>query len=505
MNARYLILLVLLCLIIPALSGATITITADRHDYYLPVGEPAEIPLTVTSDYATDIPGTVQVSVARQLQKPGVVMISTSNRVSPFTVHPGRSFLNITQGVSAEPESFRVNVSFYYADPETKAVFLPEIILHFGAGTDQAGNIPEPMTGAGSAFSGDVPSSSSVNISEQPISVQQQAVNDGSTPPVSGTALALPDAEALRQQHDADRSGFEDRLSRDALVQITNESLAAQGFTRQALDAQPSTNNTGTFSMVYRKGTGGQVTVRGSMMNGSVPAVLEMSDGVLSADPTLDTNTTFRSYAKTLADGGYLPTATSINRSLLDATVTMTYNRTDSAEARINATVAGQEVQALSLDTVNGPLPVALIAIMLGGVAVLAAVSVRLYRGYIRRRGRDPGTVTSPVSHGDASAYRVEARHLLEMAETAFEQDRFPEAYGLTGQSLRLFLAHEYGTGAEMTASEILAMVRAGGIPDQEIETILARCSDVEFAKGRPETGEFAAMIAHIHAMTEPR
>ena len=55
MNARYLILLVLLCLIIPALSGATITITADRHDYYLPVGEPAEIPLTVTSDYAVSL------------------------------------------------------------------------------------------------------------------------------------------------------------------------------------------------------------------------------------------------------------------------------------------------------------------------------------------------------------------------------------------------------------------------------------------------------------------
>jgi hypothetical protein len=508
MNARHAILLVLLCLVVPAISGATITITADRHDYYFSPGEPAEIPLTATSDYAADIPGTVQVSIARQLQKPGVVMISTSNRVYPFTVQPGRSFLNITQGASADTQDLRVNISFYYADPAQKAVFLPEIILHFGAGTGPAGTLPAPLTGSGGAFSGDVPLSSSVSITEQPVSVQQQAAHDGTVQQVSGTVLAQPDAEALRQQQEreeqereAERSAFEDRLSRDPLVRVTNESLAAQGFTRQELDAQPSTNSTGTFSMVYRKGADGQAILRGSMLNGTVPSVLETSNRILSADPALDANTTFLSYTGTLAGGGYLPEETSINRSLLDATVTMTYHRADSVQARINATITRHEVQSVSLDTVNKPIPLVLAAVILGAAAVLGACGVFLYRRYLvlKRMGPDAG-VSSDVD-GDPSAYRREARHLLDAAGLAFEQDRFPEAYGLTGQALRLFLAHEYGHGGELTGSEILEVVRARVVPDREIETILDRCCDVEFAKGQPGAAEFAAMIAHLRAM----
>lgn len=75
--------LLLLCLVFPAVPAADITLAAGQQDYYFLTGQPVEIPLAVTSSYPDHMPATIRFSTDAQLQKTGVVMISTQNRASP--------------------------------------------------------------------------------------------------------------------------------------------------------------------------------------------------------------------------------------------------------------------------------------------------------------------------------------------------------------------------------------------------------------------------------------
>jgi hypothetical protein len=95
----------------------------------------------------------------------------------------------------------------------------------------------------------------------------------------------------------------------------------------------------------------------------------------------------------------------------------------------------------------------------------------------------------------------VEAERILTDAEQAFARQEYAEAYGLAGRALRVFLSYEYGDRGEVTAPEVLVLLHNAGRDTAGIESLLGQSSDVAFARGAPDAGEFSRLAGRIREM----
>jgi hypothetical protein len=487
-----------LCLLVSPVLAADITITAAQKEYYFLTGQPVTIPLTTASSYPGTITGTLQLSIDEQLQKAGTVMVRTENRVSARDIPPGTSSLNNPIGTYGAPKGLRVHVTFDYRDPAMVHVVLPEIIIHVVAAPEQVRNAESPVKSTSGPGTGNVPTSSSVTIAEETVSVRQQMGSDTGGSPGQGGPGGL-NATALQEQQ-REQDEFSDRLSHDPLFDLVNRSLALQGFTLRSMDARPSANDTGTFSAVYGKGTDGQVVIGGSMEAGIVSGVNGQSNTAINSTPALDANPTIASFDRELSAQGFRMTETLFDRTLPNTTLNISYTDLGGRKAFINATDSRGNVTRVSMEVEPpGSLPAIVIFVGTG----LAAISGwLLYRRSVRR-SLSKARVTVPVPEPDPTP--VVIGH-LSAAQEAYAEGRFPEAYGLAARALRSTILPRSGSGAGMTNTEFLAFLRDSSACDlQRIEAILSRCSEVEFAKGKPDAAEFTSFIETIRGMVSGR
>ncbi len=503
MICKCLFAVILLCLIIPASVAADITFTAGEQDYYFLTGQNIEIPLTVSSSYPDETVGTVRFSTDAQLQKTGVEMISTQNRVFSQTVPAGRSFLNLTIAPSQVSREYKVHFSFYHATPSPINVSLPEFFIHIVADPGLMKNFPAPLESTSRPESGEIPAQSSVSAVEQTVSTRQQIGSDSSGQQSIASGHPQPDTDATRQQQqrekekrEREQAEFDVRLKTDPLFVAVNESLGAEGFSRQTLDTQPAGNETGTFSMVYRKGADEQVVVQGSMQGGVVPSVHELANTVITPDPALDADTTFQSFARTLAAQEYKHMETSLNRTLTGAMANITYATPDGKKAFVNATTKDQKVVQVSLEMETGPAGFPLVPLL-----ILATVILMIFGGYVywryKRRGLPAPEAQSSNSQSDFNHLK-DAERLLNDAELASEQHRYSDAYGQAGRALRIFLSYEFGNKSEVTTQEIVSLLRTSDRDMRNIDTILQRCDEVVFARQEPDSAEFSSIIRQV-------
>jgi hypothetical protein len=493
----------MLSLLVPTALAADITLTAGQQDYYFLTGQPVEIPLAVTSSYLDEIPGIIRFSTDAHLQKTGMVMISTQNRVFPQTIPAGWSFLNISLAPSLVSRDYKVHVSFYHTAPSPVNTSLPEFLIHIVADPGLVKNSPVPLASTSQPERGEIPSKSSVSAVEQTVSIRQQMGSDSTGQQSIASGQPQPDTEAARQQQQRDKEKrereqreFDGRLERDPLFVAVNKSLGAEGFIRQTLDTQPAGNDTGTFSMVYRKGAEDQVVVRGAMQGGIVPSVRELANTAITVDPSLDADTTFQSFTRTLAEQKYDRTETAINRTLTGAASNSTYATLDGKKAFVNATTHDNRVVQVTMEQETGPDGFPLVPSLLLAALILTMVGAYGYGRRGRRRLPDPQARTGlPSPDFD---HRMAAVRLLNDAELAYNQHRTSDAYGWASRALRVFLSHEYGNKGEVTTTEIVSLLRTSGRDYRDSEALLQRCDEVVFARQEPDDGQFLSMILTI-------
>ena len=506
-----LVLLLFVAMLVPAASASGITITSDKTDYYFALGDTAAISLPVSNTYDHDIDGTLQFTTVEQLQNTGSSLTSTKNRVYTTTIPSGNSHLNISAGTSTKPESIQIQVAFQYSDPSATQVTLPAITVHFVQdpsqySQSQGGQQTSTSSAATSAFG-----SSSVQIVQQSVSVQQQAGRDASQS--SSSALQnnqmSQDTSALKEQlqreaaeKEQEKNAFNSALDADPLVQQVNETLVADGYSRASVDTNPTSGSDGSFAMTYQNAAGEQVNLNGAMTQGVVPSVTEQSAAALNVTAPLAANTTYQSFVRTLGDKGYSRNTTLMNVTLSGAMVNVTYLTDKGTPAFVNATVENGNVTQVSLGlNEKGPdyLLIAIIAVVL----VIAAVCVWLI--WRRLKARKPVLPQASRQVRPAPVpldYRKEALRLLAEAEAAYHRHEYRDAYGLAGRAARVFLSYDHGDRRELTNAELVSVLAASGRAGSDtIATLLERTSDVEFAKGMPDEGEFTGMVTTIRRM----
>ncbi|MCK9580118.1 MAG: hypothetical protein M0Q92_06660 [Methanoregula sp.] len=495
--------ILLLCILVTGSLAADITFTAGQQDYYFLTGQAVEIPITVTSTYPDETHGIVRFSTDVQLQKTGVVMISTQNRVFSHTVPVGHSFLNLTMAPSQVARDYKVHISFWHAAPSPVNASLPEIYIHIVADPSLMKNIPVPRESTSLQESGEIPSESSVSIVEQTVSTWQQMGSDSTGQQSVAGNQPQGDTETAREQQLRDKERWEQeqrefygRLFADPLVAAVNASLVSEGFTRQALDTQPAGKDTGTFSMLYRKGADDQVVVQGAMHAGIIPSISESSNADIATDPSLGANTTFLYFSRTLRDHGYSHSGTAINRTLTGAIVNITYVTPEGQRAFVNATIEDNHVIQLAMEEEAGPGGFLWVPITILVMAILTVFGWYVYTKY--KRHKIPPMKTSAGQSCLDFDHRDEARQLILDAERASEQHRYTDAYGLASRSLRVFLSHEYGDHEEVTTAEIVSALRSSGRNTADLETILQRCDEIVFARQMPDAAEISTMIRRI-------
>jgi len=502
------LLLFILCtglLIVPVMA-ADISMSAASSDYYFGFGESADIPIAIASTYDHDIDGTLQFSTTEQLQNAGTMMMSTKNKVYSHTVSPGDSQITISAGTSDVEKSVRVQVAYDYTNPSAIHVAMPEILIHFVAQPPQSSGSQAPVTSTSSAGTGNVPTSSSVQIVQQSVSSQQQSGRDGSVQQALSNGQLAQDTSALKEQlqneakrAELDKAAFEEALSRDPLLASVNESLAADGFTRASQATNPESGTAGTFSQEYRNAAGESATVAGWMENGAVPSVTETSTAQVNVTAPLAANTTYQSAVKQLTEQGFSRNTSTLNIAAGGGSmVNLTYQNSQGKRAFVNATTDDTNVTQLTVavehDAPFDYLPV--LAAIAAGVVTLIAAWV-LYRKF-RQPGAKVLNLVPTATPREPFDHRNAARDLLAKAEIAYGKQQYPDACGLAGQALRLYLSWENGVCREMTNTELIVFLRSINADTVNVRTIFDRCTDVEFARGTLSPDEFPQMVTSI-------
>jgi len=505
---RCLFALLALCLLVPAAFAAGITITAEQKDYYFALGEPADIPLTISNTYTHAIDGTIQFTTIEQMQNANSVLMSTKNRVDTRTFEPGNSVMEVGAETSKVPRIIRGQIVYYYSDPSPVTVSLPEITIHFVDTKPSSGAAQSPVSSTSSP-GGNAPAGSSIQLVQQAASAQQQAGRDGSMQPSIQNSQIPQDAAALKEQlkkeaerKEQEKNQFNALLENDTLVRAVNSSLADEGFFRESLDTSPAGGDAGTFSMEYRNTAGEQVSLGGAMEEGSVPSVTERSGSPVRVSPTLNANATYLSSADHLREQGFLRNGTVMEISRGGTIVNLTYQNGQGRRATVNATITGGNVTSLDVGVEKEPAPDYLPAILIAIIAALVGVAgLLVYRRYCRQRDLGQRVPQPDGSGAGPFDHRAEAERLLKGAENAFCHHRYAEAYGMAGQALRLYLSYESGIRTETTNDEILAYIRSSHRDIAELETILRLCEMVEFARGEPDQEEFTGIIAKVRTL----
>jgi hypothetical protein len=339
---------------------------------------------------------------------------------------------------------YRVHVSYYYSDPSPVNVSLPEFSIYIVADPGLINNSPESLESTSLPESGQIPVTSSVSVVQQDVGVREQIGSDSfGTQSASGVqqqpATGTGGHQGMSQQ-EQEEDAFDTLLARDPLVAAVNSSLVSEGFTCQTLNTQPAGIDTGTFSMLYRRGAEDQAIVQGTVQEGAVPSVIERANAEITADPVLDTNATFESFTRTLAGQEYGYREVTVNRTLTGAMANISYTTPEGEKAWVNATTGDNRVIRVSMERAEGLWSSVLIPALTAGAFIV--ISGWYVRRRYKRRGRAAPVIKAAGPPPPVFDHRREAEHLISDAELAYSRCRYTDAYSLAGRALRVFLSH---------------------------------------------------------------
>ncbi len=512
MKYRIFPLLIFLCLLISSVYAAGITLSADQKEYYFSLGESADIPVAIASDFDRSIDGTLQFSTVEQLQTAGTVMTSSNNRMYSHSISPGNSQITINAGSSDVEKNVRVQVTYDYTDTAPVQVRLPEIIIHFVSKPPPSSSTQSPITSSSAPGSGNSQMTSSVQIVQQSMSIQQQTGQQSTVQQAIANNQMPQDAAALKAQlqqeaaqKEKNQNEFNERLAADPLVQQVNATLAADGFIRESINTNPKSSDEGTFAMSYKNPAGDKMDLQGTMTGGIVPSVLEQSASAVNVTAPLSANTTYQSLASELKGQGFKRNQTLMNVTLLGATVNITYLSGQGEPAYVNATIDRENVTQVSLGISKEKTNYLFIGLIVALLIILGLIIWWMYRRMVVQK--KILSTAGPLFHPAPVEldYKKEALRLLKEAEKSFTRGEYQDAYGLAGRAVRIFLSYELGVRHELTNAELASVLAASGLATQykTVIALLERCSDVEFAKGQPDSGEFTSIIRQIMEMVK--
>lgn len=512
MIRKSIIIFSLFLLLVPvAYAEGNIIFSIPQKDYYFQVGEQAYIPLNITNLYDKDINGILGYTITQEINSGSVHFSSSNTKSTSLQVNKGDSTVNLGLGSSDKPETLNVSLNFNYDDSGSKVVSLGNITIHFVENESDKQNQANPMQSSSQEASSTQqttdPFAEQEQQMQQIMQQMQQTINQQSSAQNPQQAMQNnqmeQDTSALKeqmqkqvQQQQEMQQQFQQQIAASQDFQKANQELSDLGYNLTSLSANPSSNNTGTFTANYDKQNGDKASIQGEMNNGTMKSLqTDTAEDRQKMRDLLSQNKDFQKYLKQLQDDGFNEVGSTFSRENNITALQIQYENSKNETAQINASFVNGSVEHVELarDQERNLYPIYLIGILIA--LVLAYLVYNKYSGKKERKTLVEEKIPLREENFD---YSKEAEKLVEKAMSLYEEKQFKEAYGTAAQALRLYLSYKYGLKKEVTNSELINYLKSKGVEYKKFDRCLQLSSLVEFAKHIPDDGEFEEMIETI-------
>jgi len=491
-----------------AYAEGNIIFSVPQKDYYFRVGEQAYIPLNITNLCNNDINGILGYTITQEINSGSVHFSSSNSKSTNFLVSKGNSTVNLGFGSSDEPETLSVSLNFNYDDNGSKVVSLGDITIHFVENESDKQNQTYPMQSSSQEASSTQQATDPFAQQEQQMQqIMQQMMNPqytAQTPqqasqnnqPNQDTSALKEEMQKQVQQQQQMQQQFQQQIAANQDFQKANQELSDLGYNLTSLSANPSSNNTGTFTASYEKQNGDEASIQGEMNNGTMKSLqTDTAEDRQKLRDLLSQNKDFQNYLNQLQEDGFEEIDSTFSRENNATALQIQYENPSNETARINAKFVNGSVKDVELvrEQERNLYPV-----YLTGILVLLVLAYLAYNKYSGKKEQNTLVEEKISLKEETFDFRKEAEKLVEKSISLYEEKQFKEAYGAASQALRLYLSYKYGLKKEVTNSELINYLKGKGVEYEKFDRCLQLSSLVEFAKHMPDDGEFQEMIEII-------
>jgi hypothetical protein len=183
---------------------------------------------------------------------------------------------------------------------------------------------------------------------------------------------------------------FQQQIAASQAFHKANQELSDLGYNLTSMSANPSSNNTGTFTASYEKQNGDEASIQGEMINGTMKSLqTDTAEDRQKLRDLLAQNKDFQKYLKQLQADGFKEVDSTFSRENNTTDLRIQYENPNNETAQINARFANDSVEDVELvrEQERNLYPVYLIGILV--LLVLAYLAYNKYSGkkeYHQRR-----------------------------------------------------------------------------------------------------------------------
>ncbi|AKB53612.1 hypothetical protein A9239_08160 [Methanosarcina sp. A14] len=515
MIRKYIAIFSLFLLLTPvAYAEGNIIFSIPQKDYYFLVGEQAYIPLNITNSGNNDINGILGYTLTQEINSGSVHFSSSNSKSTNLQVSKGNSTVNLGFGTSDKPETLNVSLNFNYDDNGSKVVNLGNIAIHFVEKESDKQNQANPIQSSSQEASTTQQTTDPFAQQEQQIAQQEQQMQQIMQQMTNQQSSQTPQQAAQNNQPDQNTSALKEQMQKQVQKQqetqqqfqkqvVTNQNfqkanqkLSDLGYNLTSMSANPSSNNTGTFTASYEKQNGDKASIQGEMNNGTMKSLqTDTAEDKQKMRDLLSQNKDFQKYLKQLQDDGFNEVDSTFSQENNTTALQIQYENAKNETAQINAKFENGSVEDVELvrEQERNLYPIYLI-----GILILLVLAYLVYNKYSGKKEQNTLVEEKIPLQEENFDFREEAEKLVEKAISLYEEKQFKEAYGTAAQALRLYLSYKYGLKKEVTNAELINYLKNKGVEYEKFDRCLQLSSLVEFAKHMPDDGEFEEMIETI-------
>ncbi|MBW2974354.1 hypothetical protein KY366_01430 [Candidatus Woesearchaeota archaeon] len=501
-----LVIIALLALAVPSAKAQGITLSLDQKEYYFKTGEEAIIKVESENSYEKAIDGLLSYTITQQVKQGNFQYSSSSTKSSSFSIGRGDSESNLNFGTSSSPMTMSVSLKFSYTEDEEKEVVLDGIKVHFVSDDSQKNNQQDQVSS----------SSEKAQEQQQSSQIQQQSqrmqemMEDmfGRPQPKQNTRQKLQnnqlsqDSSALKQQiqkqiqeQEQLKADFQKQLEQNPELIKEHQQLLEQGYSPADAAINPITNSSCDFKINYQNQEGEQASLRGQLNDGEIQNLRKDSAEIRrQMVEQLKQDKRFQKFDNQLQEQGFNQQSIDFSQEDNTTNVQLNYINKNNETASIRADIANNTIEKVELVNDSKKEKKG----YLWALLLIASISLIAYFSYRMLRKPDKEHTTKERSFEKPFDYKAESLAMLERSKRLFEKKEYKDAYGLAGQSLRLYLSYDNSLKKEITNDEIISHLKKHRKASRDAKECFDLCSLVEFAKYQANKDDFSKIIGYI-------
>lgn len=289
---------------------------------------------------------------------------------------------------------------------------------------------------------------------------------------------------------------FRQNIARNQQFQKEHKGLLNEGYNISDASLNPSTENSGSFELSYRKENGETALVKGVLENNTMKELMKQSsknrEEMLKM---LQQNEKFKKYDKELVDNGFNQSQPLFSQMQQNYTkISLPYKKGD-LEKQIGAEFINGTIQNVTSDMQNEKASfnwrLLLVFFILASLLLAGWILYKKYKPKIKKEIHK-SAAQKPQEEID---YLKESRMMLAEAEELFRNGHEKDAYEKVSRAVRFYFSHKMELKKDVMGFELVRLLKEKKHDPSKVKKCLDMCSMVEFARYKATKEDFLEII----------